>query len=707
MRKKKRILLLLTPLVLLALAGAAYYLLFQAPVRQARALYQEGRTAYRNNEFAAALEKYEAAFSRSSKVKQAGFALFDEWVAYDSEAAGAILERLEKASDDAEAILGRQIRLALYRGDRETAARLREDLQAETPLGFEGDFAELLFLFSGEEASAAVGKLTDLRARYPEKRPLTLVYAQVLSGSENMVNRVQAKAALVGLLDQVDGVSCQAALHVLSSSQIPLAEADAREAGRHLAAHPFAEMALASSPAPALRVAARRLAPHDAESAARITGQLIGRADAEPIDWVLHMETARLLGRTHEVEAGKDHLSRMADLGPEDKLLLARQFFVDSAFSEGWEFMEEVLEAEPDNATAYRILASLAADGLENLSAAQQIQVLEQLSLHPEGTPQARLSAIGRIIELDPLDRPAHLDLAVSLFSETETSALANWLISIGEAERTLAVLPENRALSSLEALTARFNALLALGRWESARALLDKAASVASPLQREVLMVRLLEKAGDPEAARVHLEQAVFLAGRLGGESYLLPIATQAGQLGAPEIQRQAYDLAFQKGLGFSREQAIGYISVLMQEENLDNALEFARYCRDLFPDDAGMIHNFCYVSALRDQDTGEIVQEMQELVERYPAVPEFRATLALALLQNNQARLALDGLQSEEAAFELGSVQSKMIYALVMAANGDTGVAMNVANSLDFSRMLPAERDLLLQSGLVSRDR
>jgi tetratricopeptide (TPR) repeat protein len=688
-------------------AGTLYWVYQDIQKKQAsEEAFSQGQAAWKDGDISAALEYFSEAFSLSSDNPEPGYVLFDEYLVYDIEKASQILDRLEASEADREQILSRQIELALVLDNKEAAGRWASELETFAELGFAGRFARLLVLFANREYDEGLTQLTEMLREFPNERSLQMVMAGVLAAGETTLDKVRAKERLFFLIEELDSIGLEAAFLLLTLNDLPVFDSDLQKIGSYLERHPFASSAFASLDSGNLRRILFRLAPHAPAAAYLASRELVDLESSTPQDLVMHIELAFKAGDAEAVDRYLQRMERKPELELEEELLLAKHAFRTGNIAGGLDRIGTVLSSEQDNQAAYRLLAGLITTEEIGLTNPQKVQVFTFLSRHPSGNPRIWLAAIREIIAIDPQNKQQYIEEAIVRFGDQEKILLASWLVTIGEGGRALEVVPEEMALKDSQAILARSEALLQQEAYDDAIALLTNDSSTLTDTRRVILLSRVFREMGEEEAALNQLERALSEIEWTQQDAFLLLLAEEAGNLGAESVQRQAYDLAYNRAIRFTSVHAITYFNMLLKEGSLEMATDFALYCRNQHPDDPVFVNNYSYLRAIQLRDLDACVEDMEEIVAAFPDVPQFRGTLVLTQILNNQAKDALAGLQELADPQDFDTNQERMIFALLLATNGHTGLAHNFMESVRVESLLQAELDLLISYGLYSSE-
>ena len=354
--------------------------------------------------------------------------------------------------------------------------------------------------------------------------------------------------------------------------------------------------------------------------------------------------------------------------------------------------LEAVLTAD-DTEENYAVLRRIADERFGELAEDEQARLLERLRGHERADLGTRLRATQLLMRLQPERRMALLDEATP-DDAAEFLIFGRWLLEIGEAGSALEVSGKLDFREDVDALSLRFDALMALERLDDAEALLEAGGAALAEWQTAFLRTNIAIMGKDFEAAGRLLETLVDEA---PNGPVLLNVAKLAGEAGAPGLQRRAYDRAWEAGLVFPQPRAMEYLGMFLEDADLDTALRFAAYCRTLRPKEPVYINNHSYLQVVAGRGIDAAIGDMRELVDKHPKFPPFRLTLAMAELIGGYPGKARETLDSMGESPGLEDARSKLSMALVLAGNGEHDKAGELIDSIELASLMAAEQDLV----------
>jgi tetratricopeptide (TPR) repeat protein len=707
MMKGNKLVVLIAVLIVVSALLAAFYFGISVPRERAETAYAKGIQVLRSGDLQQALNTFEKAYSESKTQTPAGLVLVDQLLLHDQTRAEAILSDLEASGKFEESAIAQRIQLDLVNGDLEAAASHAKELAKRSPEGFRGKYALVLQQFAAAKDDLAKSGLQELLQSFPEKREIKLLLARVLLTSDHEVDQVRAKKILMQLLDQTDSVSLEAALDLIAHVDVDffLFETDMQAVADHLRKHPFTIPTATQLPTEMIRSCVVNLQGLAPEVALEISRLLIAREDSSPIDILLHIETCMAAGRSNDASQFLDKLEAKEDRIPEETLTLANNAIREGEYLSALSLIEEVLQKDPGNSPAYRMMQQLAEakDRIQSVSA--RLSLLRQLAQHPLSGPSSSLAAASMMINLDDLNRDTYIGEAISSFALQSPALVASWLVSIGEAESALNLVPQDLVGQDPEALMARIQALGELGRFEELLQLVEAHPDLLDEAERALAITRARTGMGDTEAALDQLRETYMLVQSVNRTDLYPTIGILAGELGDRDFQETAYRAAFDSGVVLPRAQAIEFLGLLMKDSTIEEAMQYASYRRSLNRRDPFAINNDCYLQLINGENLQVCLSDLEDLVETYPDIQNFRGTLALAQILNDLPEAAMETLEHISSKEHRSSSQSRMISAIVLADSGNQGLAGNVAASINPDELLEVERELLRKFGLLSR--
>lgn len=326
------------------------------------------------------------------------------------------------------------------------------------------------------------------------------------------------------------------------------------------------------------------------------------------------------------------------------------------------------------------------------------VEVANALEKHPDARPPHQLLALGLRAQQNPALASQYVADAVERFGggDDETlAALAVWLISVRRADKTLQVLPLDRALRRQDLYLAHVDALAALERWPEVKEVLSSERFPLDPVLQHMYLAFARTRLGEATAPTNEWQRALEAANT---PEKLLALAGYAEQNHANDVADRAYSEAI-KAAPKNREAYTGRLRLALAAERTAQAQTIAAEIVKIWPDDAAARNQNDYLRLLlgASGDAAETVErQAQILVGQEPLNWSARATLGLARLRLGRNADALAVFRKIRAT---GSEPpgALAVRAAILAVNGYTEGARNDAHNLGKEHLLPEERALI----------
>jgi tetratricopeptide (TPR) repeat protein len=276
---------------------------------------------------------------------------------------------------------------------------------------------------------------------------------------------------------------------------------------------------------------------------------------------------------------------------------------------------------------------------------------------------------------------------------------LIRWLLESGNGGLLLEF-PESVFLNEVTVFSARLQVLLERNRLDEAKAWLVKAPkdfpeTISGSL--EAVFLRREGRGSESLSAwRRVLDRAVNL--QVYGE--LLSILHVAERFGDEAAARSAVDaivalppnrLPSSENLEFLEPRFV---------ENPGAWLEFWRGMLRFRPGDAFAAEqvSFLELGETDGVDAAAALERTEKALQRFPAVPRFRATHALWLLREQRNEEALKLLRESGLNWNEAEPMARVAYALALFRSGSRAEAQALVAVLPWDRVLPVRRALLI---------
>ena len=327
------------------------------------------------------------------------------------------------------------------------------------------------------------------------------------------------------------------------------------------------------------------------------------------------------------------------------------------------------------------------------------VEVANALEKHPDARPYHRLLALGLRARHDPALASQYVTEAVERFGKEDdetVAALAGWLNSLGRADKTLQVLPLDRALRRQDLYLRYIDALAALERWPEVKEVLSSERFPIEPVFQHMYLSIARTRLGDATAATNEWQRALEAA---NAPEKLLALADYAEKNHANDVADRAYSEAV-KLAPKNRGAYAGRLRVALAAGHTAAAQTVAAEIVRLWPDDDTARNYDAYLRLLLGESDGateSAERQAQVLVAQEPLNWTARATLGLARLRLGRKQDALAAFRGVRAT---GSEPpgALAVRAAVLAVNGYEEGARGDARNLGAEHLLPEERALIV---------
>ena len=300
---------------------------------------------------------------------------------------------------------------------------------------------------------------------------------------------------------------------------------------------------------------------------------------------------------------------------------------------------QNALSAPADSSDSTRNEAGRLASALEN---------------HPLAKAKHKLLAFDLRIHADPTQREQLIARAIADWKDSDPDNrldLAVWLNSKGEFQRAIDSIPVEKAMQSRDLFLRHLDALGGLGRWKEIEQLLRGGKFPLEPFLEAMYLARSNSQLGEQTASENNWQRALEAA--QGDARKLITLAQYAEQNKETEIAEVAYNNA----AAITPRLRLAW----------DGRLRLAQASRDtkkihavlanmlaLWPDDLAIQNDeaysrllLCPPAAPETKSQAATIEKLAEkLIQREPQSLPHRTLLALALLRQERAEDALQGI-------------------------------------------------------------
>jgi hypothetical protein len=328
----------------------------------------------------------------------------------------------------------------------------------------------------------------------------------------------------------------------------------------------------------------------------------------------------------------------------------------------------------------------------------EPLEVADALEKHPDARPSHQLLALGLRAQHDPALASQYVADAVDRFrsGDDETiAALAAWLNSVARADKTLEVLPLDRALRGRDLFLQHVNALAALERWNEVKEILNSERFPLEPVFQHMYLAVARTRLGETTAATGEWQRALEAANT---PEKLLAFADYAEQNHVNEVADRAYSQATRVAPK-NRAAYAGRLRVALASDHTTEAQTIAGEIVKIWPDDAAVRNQDDYLRLLlgASGSAAEAAErQAQILVAQEPWNWSARATLGLARLRLGRNADALAVFRK----VRVTGTEPPGVLAVrtaILAVNGYEEGARRDAHNLGAEHLLPEERALI----------
>jgi tetratricopeptide (TPR) repeat protein len=326
------------------------------------------------------------------------------------------------------------------------------------------------------------------------------------------------------------------------------------------------------------------------------------------------------------------------------------------------------------------------------------LKIADALEKHPNARPYHKLLALQLRVQHDPPLLYEFARQAVERFGsgDDETlAALAAWLNGVGRPQKTLDLLPLDRAAKRQDLFLQHINALAALERWNDIKEVLSSERFPLEPVFQHMYLAAARTRLGETTAATNEWQRALEAANT---PEKLLALANYAEQNHANDIADAAYSAAI-KLVPKNRPAYAARLRLALASGRTAEAQTVAAEIVQLWPDDAAARNQDAYLRLLLGATDGAAEaaeRQAQVLVAEEPSNWAARATLGLARLRLGRKEDALKAFRDVRAT---GSEPpgALAVRAAILAVNGYEEGARGDARNLGGEHLLPEERALI----------
>mgnify|MGYP001206696029 CR=1 FL=1 len=323
------------------------------------------------------------------------------------------------------------------------------------------------------------------------------------------------------------------------------------------------------------------------------------------------------------------------------------------------------------------------------------------LASKPGATPADRVAARRLLVErLPEAARAAAInEQGAELIKEPETIPfLVRWLLETGNGE-TLLALPEAALLGDVTVFSARLQVLLEKDRLDEAKAWLAKAPKGFPESISGSLAAVFLQREGRTSESISAWQRVLDRATNLQVYGDLLSILRVAERFGDHDAAQRAVEAII--ALPPNRLPASESLEFLEPRfaAKPEAWLEFWRGVLRFRPADPVAGEQVSFLELEDDRaNAAEALDRTEKALQRFPAVPRFRATHALWLLREHRDEEALQLLRAAGLNWNEAEPIAQVAYALALFRSGNRNEAQSLVSEIPWNRVPPIRRALLI---------
>ena len=522
----------------------------------------------------------------------------------------------------------------------------------------------------------------------------------ILLQSSRAVDRTRGKILLLGALEGDDpGMDLEIAISLFTNPRIHLTEDEIQQLYQILSENPFFNLNRLTPEM--MRIVIRRLQRAMPGKAYEFSKWLVESPRSTVEDRILHIRLARKSGNTRAIAELLHAVSNEQDasLSSHDLQLVQIEKAISAAEDGRYAEAHKILHAMTDSADENRSLPdALKAILSTALPPSEEEKFLKLYLELPVRNLPLRLHVLDRLLEIAPAEQEHWFQYAVDHLLDMDPVLVGAWLQRSGAGGVVLTRFQSVPAQQlTTGQLMALFNVLLEKGEAGKAKEILkdqrnDLQKGLLHLLQIHLLLVE--NRTGEAQKLWDKARDSILAEGEYHA---LKPLGALAFELNRPRDGFLVMMNALLAGVSFSEDQLRRINELALQHGTLKQAIYIANELLQLAPDDPLYKNNLAYFLYLEGNVTESSLNSMRALVEEHPEIIQYRLTLALGLLRSGQPLKAQKLLESNS--FEWGNLspQGQMIYAVVLAENGEQSVAKGLVSQLDAEEFLAEEKALL----------
>src|SRR5437764_166646 len=358
------------------------------------------------------------------------------------------------------------------------------------------------------------------------------------------------------------------------------------------------------------------------------------------------------------------------------------------------------------------------------------VDLQHALEAHPLAKALQKLIALDLVEHVDTSRRDELIAQGIAQLKNGDANdlfALATWLNSKKEFEKTVEAIPLEKALLGRELFLQYLDALGGLERWGEIKQLLEGDRYPLDPVVQGMYLARCSAQLGEKAAAENNWQRALEAAA--GDPGKLITLGDYAEKNGIVDVAQSAFDNAAIQSPKLRLAQQ-GRLRLAQRSSDTGKIHAVLADMLKIWPNDDAVQNDEGYTRLLlmseqqaergaRSDQQGESSELLapssdlqtpsselralsalaEKLVERNPRSLPHRTFLALARLKQNRAANALSVYENITVARGALTPSALAVHAAVLAANGKTEEAKSEVEQIKIGNLLPEERALVEQ--------
>jgi len=610
-----------------------------------------------------------------------------------------LTERLRAEVDLAPGALRSLLALNLRARNVDTVRGLAATLNEVDPVHPETmKYLGILNFLSGN-GPAAVRSFEDAYAQNFRDPEMMVFFGRTLLQGGSALDITRAKVLFREAAVDSGDFGLRALLALITDPRFDLADGEMRGFLERLRAHPKWGDRIILNNLPLLRALAVRYEAVDPEIAFQVAGWIREHDEHTERDLLAFALLAQRTERTKEAARILEQFEADHRDTADYLVVRAYQQFLEDRPATALDALEKAESMEAGNVGVYSVCRFVLGDPRIQLAVSERERLVEIMLAHPLVDPPQVLALLDELLRIKPLRRDQTVQRAVELLYERFPELLVTWLFAHQRYDRVLELTEGKAALGVTDLVANRFNALVALKRFDEARALLEQPEVRLAPRVKGALMALVEQAEGNTEQALVHWQSAYEDAELNEDTRAMLQLGRIAAALQARARARDAFRFVQSVGQPLPANDLILYYMSAVETAPLSELSAIAGELARRDPANPAWVNNDVYLKLLLKQEIEQGVERMRKVVDAQPDERNFRMTLALAYLLNGQVREANEIAAKTKVDLSPEASQSRAIYAAVLAAGGQRTLALSLLSNIDRSR-LRAEELALIES-------